>query len=172
MSDRSTASCAPANLHPVCPDLLRVVWQGHAQQAGHQAHGELLQQVREPDQLRLHVQDQDRGISGRIAQGSFVTFSEKLLPVQPLILCPQMFCDFFNPDTGTYCKRLRVICPEHTKDKVGDREICYTLLYYTRWSGTRSSVGRLSSSESLNGWLCMCFTIDPSRPCRPTSRHM
>lgn len=29
----------------------------------------------------------------------------------------EMFCDFYNPDTETYCKRLRVICPEHTKDK-------------------------------------------------------
>jgi len=37
----------------------------------------------------------------------------------------QMFCDFYNPQTGTYCKRLRVICPEHTKDqKVSDTEVC------------------------------------------------
>jgi len=35
----------------------------------------------------------------------------------------QMFCDFYNGDT--YCKRLRVICPEHTKDqKVSDTEVC------------------------------------------------
>jgi len=37
----------------------------------------------------------------------------------------QMFCDFFNPQTGTYCKRLRVICPEHTKDhKQLESEVC------------------------------------------------
>lgn len=31
-----------------------------------------------------------------------------------------MFCDFFNPSNRTYCKRLRVLCPEHCKDpKVG-----------------------------------------------------
>jgi len=37
----------------------------------------------------------------------------------------QMFCDFYNPQTGTYCKRLRVICPEHTKDnKHQDTEVC------------------------------------------------
>jgi len=37
----------------------------------------------------------------------------------------QMVCDFYNPQTDTYCKRLRVICPEHTKDpKIGDNEVC------------------------------------------------
>ena len=27
-----------------------------------------------------------------------------------------MFCDFYNPSNRTYCKRLRVLCPEHCKD--------------------------------------------------------
>ena len=27
-----------------------------------------------------------------------------------------MFCDFYNPINRTYCKRLRVMCPEHCKD--------------------------------------------------------
>jgi len=37
----------------------------------------------------------------------------------------QMVCDFYNPLTETYCKRLRVICPEHTKDpKIGDNDVC------------------------------------------------
>jgi len=36
-----------------------------------------------------------------------------------------MFCDFYNPANGTYCKRLRVLCPEHCKDpKVSDTEVC------------------------------------------------
>lgn len=36
-----------------------------------------------------------------------------------------MFCDFYNPVNGTYCKRLRVLCPEHCKDpKISDTEIC------------------------------------------------
>ena len=36
-----------------------------------------------------------------------------------------MVCDFYNPQAGTYCKRLRAICPEHTKDpKIGDNEVC------------------------------------------------
>lgn len=29
-----------------------------------------------------------------------------------------MFCDYYNPSTLTYCKRLRVMCPEHTKAPV------------------------------------------------------
>lgn len=29
-----------------------------------------------------------------------------------------MFCDFYNPSNLTYCKRLRVMCPEHTKAPV------------------------------------------------------
>lgn len=36
-----------------------------------------------------------------------------------------MFCDFYNPFNRTYCKRLRVLCPEHCKDpKISDTEIC------------------------------------------------
>ena len=36
-----------------------------------------------------------------------------------------MFCDFFNPINKTYCKRLRVLCPEHSKDpKVNDDDVC------------------------------------------------
>ncbi|XP_044763175.1 CXXC-type zinc finger protein 1 [Coccinella septempunctata] len=36
-----------------------------------------------------------------------------------------MFCDFYNSANQTYCKRLRVLCPEHYKDpKVGDDEVC------------------------------------------------
>lgn len=36
-----------------------------------------------------------------------------------------MFCDFFNPVNMTYCKRLRVLCPEHSKDpKITDADVC------------------------------------------------
>lgn len=36
-----------------------------------------------------------------------------------------MFCDDYNPINKTYCKRLRVLCPEHSRDpKVGDQEVC------------------------------------------------
>uniref|UniRef100_A0A1B6DE16 CXXC-type zinc finger protein 1 n=2 Tax=Clastoptera arizonana TaxID=38151 RepID=A0A1B6DE16_9HEMI len=36
-----------------------------------------------------------------------------------------MFCDFYNPSNRTYCKRLRVLCPEHCKDpKVTNTEVC------------------------------------------------
>lgn len=36
-----------------------------------------------------------------------------------------MFCDYYNSASGTYCKRLRVLCPEHSKDaKVNDSDVC------------------------------------------------
>lgn len=36
-----------------------------------------------------------------------------------------LFCDYYNPINSTYCKRLRVLCPEHCKDpKVNDSEVC------------------------------------------------
>jgi COMPASS component SPP1 len=28
-----------------------------------------------------------------------------------------MFCDFYNTQTKMYCKRLKVMCPEHEKEK-------------------------------------------------------
>ena len=38
----------------------------------------------------------------------------------------RMFCDFYNRKEQTYCKRLRVLCPEHHPDPkvVDDREVC------------------------------------------------
>ncbi|XP_066255683.1 CXXC-type zinc finger protein 1-like isoform X2 [Euwallacea similis] len=36
-----------------------------------------------------------------------------------------MFCDFYNASNKTYCKRLRVLCPEHSKDpKISEQEVC------------------------------------------------
>ncbi|CAB0044321.1 unnamed protein product [Trichogramma brassicae] len=36
-----------------------------------------------------------------------------------------MFCDYYNPMNHTYCKRLKVLCPEHCKDpKISDTEVC------------------------------------------------
>lgn len=36
-----------------------------------------------------------------------------------------MFCDFYSPISNTYCKRLRVLCPEHSKEaKVAEGEVC------------------------------------------------
>lgn len=36
-----------------------------------------------------------------------------------------IFCDFYNVTSNIYCKRLRVLCPEHCKDpKVNDTDIC------------------------------------------------
>ncbi|XP_062842379.1 CXXC-type zinc finger protein 1b isoform X2 [Trichomycterus rosablanca] len=37
----------------------------------------------------------------------------------------RLFCDVFNPQSKTYCKRLQVLCPEHSRDpKVPVDEVC------------------------------------------------
>ena len=37
----------------------------------------------------------------------------------------RLFCDNYNAATATYCKRLKVMCPEHNKEgKVDDYEVC------------------------------------------------
>ncbi|XP_055984596.1 CXXC-type zinc finger protein 1-like [Sorex fumeus] len=37
----------------------------------------------------------------------------------------RLFCDFYNPQSKRYCKRLQVLCPEHSQDtKVIDDEVC------------------------------------------------
>lgn len=42
-----------------------------------------------------------------------------------------MFCDFYNSSNRTYCKRLRVLCPEHCKDpKVSREERVFTYILY------------------------------------------
>lgn len=44
-----------------------------------------------------------------------------------------MFCDFYNVQQKVYCKRLKVLCPEHTKEpKVGQRWIIS--LFEIDWS--------------------------------------
>jgi len=36
-----------------------------------------------------------------------------------------IFCDKYDAVQKTYCKRLRVLCPEHTKEpKIGPSEVC------------------------------------------------
>ncbi|XP_028979725.1 CXXC-type zinc finger protein 1a isoform X2 [Esox lucius] len=37
----------------------------------------------------------------------------------------RLFCDVYNPQSKTYCKRLQVLCPEHSRDpKVSLDEVC------------------------------------------------
>jgi len=36
-----------------------------------------------------------------------------------------MFCDFYNPQQKMYCKRLKILCPEHTKEpKINPDAVC------------------------------------------------
>ncbi|KAI4826382.1 hypothetical protein KUCAC02_029830 [Chaenocephalus aceratus] len=37
----------------------------------------------------------------------------------------RLFCDVYNPQSKTYCKRLQVLCPEHSRDpKIQGDEVC------------------------------------------------
>ncbi|XP_021573401.1 CXXC-type zinc finger protein 1-like [Carlito syrichta] len=37
----------------------------------------------------------------------------------------RLFCDVYNPQSKSYCKRLQVLCPEHSRDpKVSNDEVC------------------------------------------------
>ncbi|XP_028265452.1 CXXC-type zinc finger protein 1a isoform X2 [Parambassis ranga] len=37
----------------------------------------------------------------------------------------RLFCDVYNPQSKTYCKRLQVLCPEHSRDpKIPADEVC------------------------------------------------
>ncbi|CAK7313288.1 CXXC-type zinc finger protein 1 [Vulpes lagopus] len=37
----------------------------------------------------------------------------------------RLFCDVYDPKSKKYCKRLQVLCPEHSRDnKVSDDEVC------------------------------------------------
>ncbi|XP_042831041.1 CXXC-type zinc finger protein 1-like isoform X2 [Panthera tigris] len=37
----------------------------------------------------------------------------------------RLFCDVYNPKSKRYCKRLQVLCPEHSRDpKASDDEVC------------------------------------------------
>lgn len=56
-----------------------------------------------------------------------------------------MFCDYYNPSSRTYCKRLRVLCPEHSKDpKVNDTEVC--MIKICDWM-----------NGLLQGWISMLY---------------
>ena len=47
-----------------------------------------------------------------------------------------MFCDFYNPQQKTYCKRLKVLCPEHTKEPRVSRKLCLGMFFsFTSLSG-------------------------------------
>ncbi|XP_058391049.1 CXXC-type zinc finger protein 1-like [Diceros bicornis minor] len=43
----------------------------------------------------------------------------------------RLFCDVYDPQSKRYCKRLQVLCPEHSRDpKVPDDEVCGCLLVH------------------------------------------
>lgn len=81
--------------------------------------------VRKPDVLWVHVPDPHRGVSvGTAGVSGAGPGCHPLLPLLPCLLpsllhtrrATRLFCDVYNPQSKTYCKRLQVLCPEHSRD--------------------------------------------------------
>uniref|UniRef100_A0A3B4ZHJ9 CXXC-type zinc finger protein 1 n=1 Tax=Stegastes partitus TaxID=144197 RepID=A0A3B4ZHJ9_9TELE len=57
------------------------------------------------------------------ATGMTLTSRSSVSPAA--IPATRLFCDVYNPQSKTYCKRLQVLCPEHSRDpKVPADEVC------------------------------------------------
>lgn len=88
--------------------------------------------VWEPDFLWLHVSYKNRRVRRKISVNiSFPMFScfnlqskTKLIP--PPSRATRLFCDVYNPQSKTYCKRLQVLCPEHSRDPKVSGNTLYT----------------------------------------------
>lgn len=66
---------------------------------------------------RVAMRHMERCFSRYEAQSSLGSFYKTKID--------NLFCDVYNPHQKTYCKRLRVLCPEHSKDaKIGEDEVC------------------------------------------------
>merc|ERR1712029_780130 len=68
----------------------------------------------------------------------------------------RMFCDFYNPKEGTYCKRLQVLCPDHNPDEKRvprDDEVCGCPLQKTE-EATASAEFCRSSKKACQAHYC------------------
>lgn len=75
----------------------------------------------------------------------------------------RLFCDVYNPQSKTYCKRLQVLCPEHSRDPkvrflLKSPASCPTLLPVSHLCGLSLSFFLLSSCQLL----VPPFTVEPS----------
>ncbi|XP_021961175.1 CXXC-type zinc finger protein 1 isoform X2 [Folsomia candida] len=69
--------------------------------------------------IRSCIKHMERCYNKYESQTSFGSIYKTKLEGTPI------FCDFYNPSNGTYCKRLAVLCPEHSKEpKIRDSEVC------------------------------------------------
>jgi len=69
----------------------------------------------------------------------------------------RMFCDFYNPKEGTYCKRLQVLCPDHNPDEKRvprDDEVCGCPLQSSIFSKTEAAEFCRSSKKACQAHYC------------------
>ncbi|KAK2501946.1 hypothetical protein MC885_017118 [Smutsia gigantea] len=63
-----------------------------------------------------------KGVFGWSGTSLLLTFS---IHFQPIPRSTRLFCDVYDPQSKRYCKRLKVLCPEHSKNpKVPEDEVC------------------------------------------------
>ena len=71
-------------------------------------------------QVNTAIRHMERCYNKIEAQTSFASKFKSLLEDDT-----RLFCDFHNAKEGTFCKRLKVLCPEHNPDPkvIGDSEV-------------------------------------------------
>lgn len=93
-----------------------------------------------------------------------ITAEEERCVYPPLILidvclyvsprATRLFCDVYNPQSKTYCKRLQVLCPEHSRDpKVScnaNRQTHWFPFYTCSWYRMKVWLGLLSPHRPLS----------------------
>uniref|UniRef100_A0A915HY22 CXXC-type zinc finger protein 1 n=1 Tax=Romanomermis culicivorax TaxID=13658 RepID=A0A915HY22_ROMCU len=69
-----------------------------------------------------------------------------------------IFCDTYNKNSRTYCKRLRVICPEHHKElKLDETDICAAPLDVNPNDNSMAPLGDLHSKPFCMGQKRSCI---------------
>lgn len=72
------------------------------------------------------------------------------LPINPF----QILCETHDKQTKTYCKRLRVVCPEHFKDDIGKQmKICGFPLIWEKCE-LKSLDEMLGKDKMFSGGMC------------------
>ena len=69
-----------------------------------------------------------------------------------------LFCDFYNPSNETYCKRLKVLCPEHCKDKkIFETEVSFSEDWTSRSKVTNMGYNTPKNTHFKHFKQIVCF---------------
>lgn len=84
----------------------------------------------------------------------------------------RLFCDVYNPQSKTYCKRLQVLCPEHSRDPkvrlhphlIYQLLIVYILCYFKEHSGSFGKIRNMIYDNIIIGIILPMFLIFIEKP--------